>query len=448
VALDVSPDLRVLAFTAVVAVATAMLFSLAPAWRAAGVDPQLAMKAQGPGVVGGHSRFRAGKMLVAAQVALSLMLVAGAALLLGSFRTLAALDPGFHSANVLVVRADLRLPPGENARGPTFVRQILERLRALPGVQQAASAYTTPVSNNTWNGRIHVDGRRATSFATDPVYFNRVTSGYFSTLSMPLVAGRDLSDRDGTTATLVAVVNETLARRFFAGRNPVGETFRVPDGDRRGDPIVIVGVVRDAKYESLREDVPATAFFAMHQDSTLWPQVSFVVRSAGPPRDIASAVTRTFGDVAPRATLQLTTLDRQVAESLTRDRLMATLSAFFGVLALLLAMIGLYGTMSYNVARRRSEIGIRIALGAVPSRVLRVVLGDVGQIVGIGLVLGGLGTLASTRLVAGFLYGLTPRDPATLVGSAVLLGAVAALAGYFPARRASRMNPMTTLREE
>jgi predicted permease len=445
VRLDLAPDLRVLGFTAALGVGTALLFSFAPALPATRVAPQAALKLHGPGVVG-RRRGGAGRLLVVGQLALSLALVSAAALLLGSFRALTTLDPGFRAEHVLVVRADLRVPPGEAARAAAVRRALLDGLRALPGVQHAAAAFTTPVAAAGWNGDIAAAGAPAPRPGAPDVFFNAVTDGYFAALSMPLAAGRALAAGDGPGAPRVAVVNETLARRYFPGRSPVGRTFRLVQPGPAGDPIQVVGVVRDAKYGSLREPAPPTAFFALDQDSTAGAEVSFVVRGAGAPERLAAGVRRVFGEAAPRATLQLTALDRQVAESLTRDRLLATLSGFFGALALLLAVVGLYGTVAYAVARRRGELGVRVALGAAPARVRRLVLGDVGRIVAAGLALGSLATLAAARLVAAFLYGLTPHDPATLAGAALALGAAAGVAGYLPARRAARADPVAALR--
>jgi predicted permease len=411
VRLDLAPDLRVLGFTAALAVATAVLFSLAPAWPATRVDPRAALQASGRGVVGRPARFGAGRLLVAGQIALSLVLVSAAALLLGSFRALATADPGFRADRVLVVHADLRLPPGDAARAAATRREVLDRLRALPGVGHAAAAFTTPIGRAAWNGSIQVAGRPAPAGDAGDVYFNAVTDGYFAALSMPLAAGRALRAGDGPAAPRVAVVNETLARRYFPGANPLGRRFRLVQGEPVGDPIEVVGVVRDAKYTSLRDGAPPTAFMALDQDSTFGSELTFVVRGAGAPERLAAGVRRAFRDAAPRATLRLAPMGRQVAESLTRDRLLATLSAFFGALALLLATVGLYGAVSYAVARRRGELGVRLALGATPSRVRRLVLGDVGRVVAAGLGAGSLATLAATRLVAGFLYGVGAARP-------------------------------------
>jgi len=207
------------------------------------------------------------------------------------------------------------------------------------------------------------------------VSMNAVSDGYFATMSSQILAGRDFSGRDTRGSQRVAIVNETMAKRFFAGRSPIGHSFRVRRGDGFGDRVEIIGLVRDAKYESLREDIPATAFFAASQDSGFGAYAAYELRSDGDALALAAAAKAAIAEVAPRASLQLRTLERQVSESLTRERLLATLSGFFGGLALLLAMLGLYGIMSYTVTRRRNEIGIRIALGAAQGRVMRLVLG-------------------------------------------------------------------------
>jgi ABC-type antimicrobial peptide transport system permease subunit len=247
----------------------------------------------------------------------------------------------------------------------------------------------------------------------------------------------------------VAIVNQTLAKKFFAGQNPIGKRYRVEEGNKLGDPIEIVGVVKDAKYVKLGEENRPITYLPASQNSNPDESITFELRAnAGAPTGLISAAKSSITDVNREASLNFTTLALQVDESLSRERLLATLSGFFGGLALLLAMIGLYGVMSYNVTRRRNEIGIRMALGAEPARVLRMVMREVGLLIAVGLALGLAVALATTRLVATFLYGLTPRDPLTLSLAVVLLAVVASLAGYLQARRASRLEPLIALREE
>jgi predicted permease len=449
VSLELGPDGAVLGFTVAVAVATAVLFGLAPAWRALRTDPQGAMKAHGRSVVESQSRFGIGKVLVTLQVALSLVLVTGAALLLGSFRAMATVDAGFDPSRVLVVEANLRLPRAQLARGIEEQRRIVERLRAIRGVERASSAFNTPLGRSTWNDLVVIPGAPPSRRPEDrEIYLNQVWDGYFATLGMRLLSGRDFEARDVPGSPKVAIINQTAAERYFGAKDPVGRMFRMALGDGTTPPITVIGVVSDAKYQTLREETLPTAFFAMAQDTSFGANVTFVVKGAGDVADLRASVARAVMEVSPRATLRLRPLELQVSDTMTRERVLATLSVFFGGLALLLAMIGLYGTMSYTVARRRSEIGIRLALGAAESRVLGGVLREVALVLGIGLLLGSVGVLGTTRLVERFLFGVTPRDPAVLAGSAVLLSVVAFVAGWLPARRASRLDPMQTLREE
>ena len=445
--LDLSVNGHVLSFTIAVAAATGLLFGLAPAWRGARVEPQAAMKENGRGVVEGSTRFSLGKILVMVQVALSLLLLVGAGLLLGTFRKLETLDPGFEPAHVLIASLDLRNAHYPTDRIVSARQEMLDRLRAIPGVVSASSSNSTPISGSYWNDEIHVEGFTPKSRDDALVWMYQVSPRFFETLGTPLTAGRDFDRRDTLGAPRVAIVNQALAKKFFGAANPVGKTYRNTYPEL-GPPIEVIGVVGDAKYGSLRDEVPATAYLSAGQDGSPFPNAVFELRAAGPAAGLIPSVKAALLGINPDITLQFGTLANQVASSLTRERLLATLSGFFGALALLLATIGLYGVMSYNVSRRRSEIGIRMALGAAEAKVLRMVLGEVSLLVGVGLAAGLGVALAATRLIETFVYGLTVRDPATLAAAIVLLGAVALIAGYLPARRASRLDPMAALREE
>jgi predicted permease len=452
VMLDLTVDARMLAFTAAVAILTGLLFGIAPAWRGTRVQPQTAMKANSRGVIEG-SRFGLGKALVMVQVALSLVLVVGAGLMLSTFWKLATLDAGFDQGHILLVGVDLRnanYPPDRRTAG---YQQMLDRLRAIPGIRSASRSEMTPISGSVWDSELIIEGYTAKSSSDVTVNFNQVSPGYFETLGTAFVAGRDFDQHDTPQSPTVAIVNETFAKKYFAGRSPLRHTFQVHNGPTASAPIEIVGVVKDVKYSSLREDVPPTTYRAETQDrpgfSNPSPFTNFELRSAvSTPTDLIPAVKAAMEEVNRDIALQFTPLARQVDESLTRERLLATLSGFFGGLALLLATIGLYGVMSYNVARRRNEIGIRMALGAEQARVLRMVLREVALLIGIGLIVGLGVALATTRFVASFLYGTKSNDPLTLSVAAGVLVLVAAIAGYLPARRASRLDPMTALREE
>jgi predicted permease len=445
--LNLAMNRNILGFTIAVAMATGILFGLAPAWRGTRVQPQAAMKENGRGVIEGRSRFGLGKVLVMAQVALSLLLLVGAGLLLGTFRKLETLHPGFEPAHVLTASLDLRNAHYPPERILPATQEMLERLRALPGVRSVSSSDNTPISGSSWNDSIHVDGYTVKSENDDLVYFYRVGPHFFETLGIPILAGRDFDRRDTAGSPQVAVVNQTLARKFFHGANPVGKYYR-STYPTLGPPVEIVAVVGDAKYRNLREDILPTAYVTASQEEKPFPHAVLEIRTDGSAAGLAPAVKAALEQVNPDMMIEFRTLSDQVASSLTRERLLATLSGFFGALALLLATIGLYGVMSYNVGRRRSEIGIRMALGAQQARVLRLVLGEVTLLVGVGLVAGLAAAISTTRLISTFVYGVTARDPATFALAAVLLGAVALLAGYLPARRASRMDPMGALRDE
>ena len=446
--LDLGLNGSVLLFTSSVAVATGMLFGLAPAWRSTRVDPQVALKAGGRGIADGHSRFAIGKTLVTAQIALSLVLVIAAGLLLGSFRALATADPGFRREGVLLVTTNFR-PVGITKEAmPPVRRQLLARLRAIPGVRSASASPFTPIGGGGWNDVIRVDGYTAKREEDALVMFNEVAEGYFTTMGTDLVAGRDFDAGDRKGSQPVAIVNETMARRFFHDASPLGKSYRLVMHDSLGPPIEIVGVVKDAKYLQLRETPYPTVYLAMEQGDNYFGALTFELLAAGPASALAGPVKAVVADVNRSLAITLVPLSQQVDASLTRDRVMATLSGFFGSIAVLLAAIGLYGTLSYSVTRRRTEIGIRVALGAARGRVIRLVLGEVSRMVMVGIALGLLAAFWSTRWVQSFLYGLSASDPRTIAGSAVLLAAVAIAAGALPAWRAARVDPITALRDD
>jgi len=327
-------------------------------------------------------------------------------------------------------------------------RDLLQRFRGLPGVVAAGAAEITPISGSSWNDVIHVDGFVRQSEDDAQSYFNEVTDGYFAAMGTPLLAGRDFDQRDRPTGPPVAIVNEAMARKFFHGASPLGKSYRVTMHDSLGPPVEIIGVVKDAKYKRLSEDPIPTIYLAASQAEGVGPVANYELRAAGAASSLVPAVKRAVAAVKPTIALQLTTLSQQVESSLMRERLLARLSGFFGALALLLATVGLYGTLSYSVARRRNEIGIRIALGAARGRVIRLVLGEVTRIVAIGVALGAVAALLTTRWVEAFLYGLTPSDPTTIIGSAVVLSVVELAAGALPAWRAARVDPISALRED
>ena len=448
VSLDLGVDQRVLLFTIAVATLTGLLFGLVPAWRAGRVAPQAAMKAQGRGVAEGHSRFGMGKVLVVAQIALSLVLIVAAGLLMGSWRKLATLDPGFRRDQVLLIAADIRATATDPAQRLALHERMLNALRATPGVRSASASQITPIAGNTWNELVRTEGFTPKNEDDALAWANAVSDGYFTTLGIPILAGRDFDSRDTKTSERVVIINEAMARHFFSTPAVVGRQIQKQEGSSYGPPIEVIAVVGTTKYTSLRDSAQPIMYFPRAQESAEAQFVSFELRTNGSPNAIVPAATKALAALSPRITLDFTTLDQQLARSLTLMRLIATLSGFFGALAVLLATIGLYGIMAYNVARRRNEIGVRIALGAEQSRVVRMVLGEVSRVVLAGTLFGLALSFAVTRLVASFLYGVTPTDAATLSGSVMLLATVGVAAAAVPAWRAARLDPVAALREE
>lgn len=462
--LDLSPDPRVLAFTTVVAVGTGLLFGLAPAVSATRVEPNAALKSGGRGGTAARGQLTATRSLVVVQLALSLMVLVAAGLLLGTFRNLVSLDPGFERQGVVVVSTDMQRARLDEPHLAIVRDEMLQRLRALPGVRAASTSMITPISGIGWNGGFEVPGvtpERPHDDAPDArldqsraardrtiTFYNGVSDGYFGVTGTPLLAGRDFDSRDRSGAPPVTIINETLARRAFGDANPVGRQIILHTAEGNEPPSEIVGVVRDAKYGSMREAMRPVAYLPIAQVREVGPSFGFQLRVDRAPAMTVPAIVQSITTVAPEATLDVTTLDEMVAGSLARERLLAVLAGVFGALALTLATIGLYGTMSYAVARRRNEIGIRIALGAERGRVLGLVLGDVGRLLVAGTVLGIVGALAATRVLGSLLFGVAPRDPVTFAAAALLLAAVGTAAGYLPAWRAAGVDPLATLREE
>ena len=442
---DLTTDWRVFAFTGALAVATCLIFGLTPAIRATSTEPGAAMKAGSRGSTDSRERFGLRRSLVVVQVALSLVLVVGALLFVRSLRNLMLLDAGFRQDGVLVVNLDLR---GSGIAGQgrrAAFEELSARLRALPGVDAAAEAFIVPVSGSGWNNRIVIDG----AARTQNVNFNEVGRGYFRTLATPMLAGRDFDDRDTTQSRKVAIVTERFANLFFEGRNPIGRTFQVEEGAGVERPVYeIVGLVKDAKYTDLREEFTPIAFLAASQEAEPDPFLQVVLRSSAPLATVTSEVTSAVSAARPSVIIQFQTMNSMVRDSLLRERLMATLSGFFGLLAGLLATIGLYGVMSYMVERRKNEIGIRIALGADRGSVVAMIMREAATLLAAGLIVGAVAAIAAARWTSALLFGLHPSDPVTLAAAAVALTAVAALASYVPAVRASRLEPTVALREE
>ncbi len=446
--LDLAPDARLLGFNAGVATIAGLLVGIVPALRATRVQPQQAMKANSRGRTnsGRGSKFGLSNVLVMTQVSLALLLVVAAGLMISTFWKLASVDPGFEGAHVLLTRIDFR--NGNPAREHR-VWEMLARLRAMPGVQSASISSATPLCNCNWTNEVVIEGYTAKSPDDSSVFMEEVSDRYFETMGTAIVAGRDFTIFDTPTSQPVAIINQSMARKFFPTTNPLGGYYRTKETSALSDPVEIIGIVKDAKFDDIRKDRAPAVYTARRQDRLVGSYQTFELRATGgEPTALIAGVKSIILEQDRSAALEFTTLSKRVKDSLAREQLLAALSGLFGGLALLLSTIGLYGVMSYNVARRRSEIGIRMALGAEPGRVLRMVMGEVALLIGVGLA-GGLGmALATTRIVASFLYGLTPNDPLTLSLAAGVLAGVTSFAGYVQAHRASRLEPLAALREE
>jgi predicted permease len=443
---DLGTDWRVLGFTAALAMLTCILFGLTPAIRATRTSPGAVMKASSRGLTAGRERFGLRRALVVSQVALSLVLLVGALLFVRSLQNLLTLDAGFRAEGLLTTAIDASRLNYPAARRAVLYRELLDRLRATPGVEVAAQAQIVPINGDRWNDMITIPGQKdSEDMITN---FTAVSGGYFRTLGSQLLAGRDFDDHDAMSAPTVAIVNQSFVRKFLKGANPLGKTVRIVTGPgEKPLSYEIVGLTKDAKYTSLRDDFSSTVFVDAAQREA-GTGTSYIVRSREQLGPLLASIKRTINAVNPSISFEFKTFHEQIGDSLLRERLMATLSGFFGLLAATLATVGLYGVISYMVARRRNEIGIRIALGADRWQVLGLVLGEAGKLVAIGLVIGIALAAAAAQAAGSMLYGLKPHDPLTIVMAAFLLALVAVPASFLPARRAARLEPMIALREE
>jgi putative ABC transport system permease protein len=445
--LDMPTDWRVLGFAACLAILTTILFGLLPALRAGNVPPGSVLKTGGRGMTSGRERFRLQRILVASQVALSLVLLAGALLFARSLRNLITLDPGFQQNGVLVANIDftrLNLP---KERRVAFVRDLLDRIRAIPGVADAATSMRSPVSGNSSNDDLLDEKGNETK---DSAWIDSLSPGYFQTMEMTILTGRDFNAEDMATSPKVAIVNQAFVKTFLGGTgNPIGKQFRVFEPPGKPEPYYsVVGVVKNSVYNDLHEPLVPIMYFPRAQDDNPDPGAVYLVRSKMGMTGLLNSIKDTIQGVSPEIDIQFVVLSTQIRESLVQDELMATLCGFFGVLAVLLAAIGLYGVISYTVAQRTNEIGIRMALGSQRSRVIGLILGEVAVLIGIGVAVGVGLTLAGSKAASSLLYGLKARDPVTLILAVVILAAIGLAASFVPARRASRLDPMAALRYE
>ena len=443
--IDVTPNPRVLGFTFGVSVLCAIVFGTAPALRASRMEPNTSLKG---GKTSAPSLLRnpLGKMFVVAQVALSLLLLVGAGLFVRTLINLQSIPSGFDQENVLLLKIDTSatgLKP-DDPKVPGLLREVEEKVKTVPGVQGASFASYT-FNQGFWTSPVFTREPDSAQGTSRSVRNNIVGPDFFSVMGLDLVAGRGFGPQDTNKSQKVAVVSESMVKRFFPSGSPLGKRFGI-NGPNSLDQIEVVGVVKDAKYGSLQEQFrPMAFYYYTQQTDTLG---NLVVRVSGSTSVVPQIrqVVKTIDRNLPVD--DVVTLSEQIGRSLVQQKLVARLATFFGLLALLLACVGLYGVMSYGVARRTNEIGIRMALGARAANVLWLVLREALLLVLIGLVVGVVASLAVTKTAASLLYELKPNDPLTIALATLLLAGVAAVAGYLPARRAARVDPMVALRDE
>jgi len=444
---DFRPDWRVLAFTMVIALLTTILFGMAPAFRATSVAPAAALKSAGRNLAGGRERFSLRRGLVVSQVAFSLVLLVGAMLFVRSLKNILSVDAGFQTAGIMEADLDfsqLKIPAPQRQ---TYKLNLIDRLRALPGVEGVADASVVPLSGFGWSNTVILAG--ATKPADVSSSFTQVSPDFFSTMEMPIVAGRAFNEGDRANSPKVAVVNQSFVKKILNGGNPIGARFQIEEEVGRARPVYeIVGLVRDTKYYDLRDEFAPEAYVTTAQDDQPDEGAQLLVRSSLPAGTLTQELKSALSDASPEIGTEFHVMETNILNSLLRERLMAMLSGFFGALATLLAMMGLFGVMSNSVARRTGEIGLRIALGAQQRSILGMVLGEAGAMLAIGLFIGVTLALAVGKTATAMLFNVKPYDPLTISLSAVALAAVAILSSYLPARRAARLDPMAALRDE
>ncbi|HEV2915027.1 MAG TPA: ABC transporter permease [Pyrinomonadaceae bacterium] len=444
--IEYSLNLRVLGFTIVISVLTGLLFGLAPAWRATSLDLSTALKESNRSA-GSMSRSRVSKALVILQVALSLVLLVGAGLFIRTVRNLERVELGFNQENLLLFSVQPRANGYKDERLLQFYKQLFERLDALPQARAVTLASIPLIAHYQNNSVLILPGETAQSGVERLTNIQIVRENYFTTMEIPLLRGRYFSAQDDKRAPQVAIISETLARKYFPNDDPIGK--RVGFGEKTVGKIEIVGIARDIKYASQREEDEPLIYLPWQQNSDELGQGFFAIRTTGDPTALVAAVRQSVREVDN--SLPVTDVKTQAGlagETLRPDRLFASLLSFFGLLALLLAAIGLYGVLAYSVTQRTREIGIRLALGAQRGDVLRLVIWHGLKLVLMGLFIGALAAFALTRVIASQLYGVRATDPVTFVMVGALLMIIALLACWVPARRATKVDPLIALRAE
>lgn len=463
-ALNISPDFRLLAFSFGISIVAGLVCGLIPAIQA--TRPNLTAALKNESVVLGRIRFDLRRALVVVQVAVSLLLLIGAGLFIRSLQNLRTLDPGFQREHVLLVSVDPKQSGYKGQRLRDFYDSLVHRVQGIRGVRSASLAHVTPLAGMRWNEDIAIEGYQWKPDEKPFVDFNAAGPAYFETLGIPMLLGRDFRPEDNPAVTVdegsglgppeqrelgppapVAIINEVMARRFFPNESPIGKRFAVGEKFEARKAFEIVGVVKNSIYFGVRKPVESMIYIPVWRFGA--NSTTLCIRSTSDPNQIGEAVRKEVANIdAAIPVLRTLTMQDQFDNQIAPERVVTTLCSFFGALAVLLAAIGLYGVMAHTVARRSREIGIRMALGAERGNVLRLVLRDTMWMIGIGACLGLPAAFAVTRLVSSFLYGLTPQDPLSVALATAALMIVTALAGYIPARRATKVDPMIALRYE
>lgn len=436
-------DWRVLSFVAAVATLTCILFALAPASRLSARQPGAALRAGSRGTTTDRSRFSLQRVMVVVQVSVSLVLLVGALLFVRSFRNLVTVNPGIRERGITVAFLGYWQSPLPRERWADFQRELLEEVRSVPGVLSAATTTRVPLDGGSWEHDVRVGSKEGMS------KFTWVSPDYFATMDIPVVKGRGFTKQDTASSPRVALVNQTFVRRFLGDTNPIGQTLLTsPEPDYPATTYEIVGIIPDTRYNDLRTETPPMTFAPATQFPGQGPWCHVIIYSSLPPPTVMAAVKRRLAESHPDVVAEFGDFQKQILDGLVMERVMAMLSGFFGALAAALAAIGLYGVISYIVAMRRNEIGIRIALGASRSSVVTLVLRQTVLLLAVGVVIGVVVALAAARSADSLLYGLRPNDPWALFGASVLLALVALVASFAPARRASCLDPVVALRYE
>jgi predicted permease len=443
VSLTLTTDWRVLLFTAGVSALTCIVFGALPAVRAMNAEPVSAMRGAGRSMTGSRHRFLIQRVLVVIQIAVSLVLLVGALLFVRSFRKLITFDPGMRESNITVAFIAFQESHIAPDHYKDFQRQLLDEVRSIPGVLSAATTTNTPLVGGSWGHDVHVGSNEG------PSKFTWVSPGYFETMRIPLIMGRDINQNDTSGSLRVAVVNETFVRRYLGKINPLGQTLRTgQEPDYPSTVYQIVGVIPDTKYNNLRDATPPMAFAPASQFPAPGPFMAMLIHSNGDSAAMLSALKIEVGRKHPEIVTVGGDFQRWIRDGMVQEKVMAMLSGFFGVLAALLAMVGLYGVTSYLVVNRRPEIGVRMALGASRWQVVRMVMNDAWGLLLIGIAIGIALSLIAGRGATSLLFGMKPYDLVTLAAASFLLAAIATLASFLPARRASKLDPMIALRYE